>query len=171
MDAKTAVQRLASSRSAATPDEMRQRAKEMLAGLGDLVKQYVYGRLHPGITGRNTDPNSFAGRIGVDASTETLAVSMPDYADSIDRGRKAGGRKVPIAALLKWLAARGVTPKRNQTLNSIAFAVQNSIYVHGIKARPFLAGTEEYLNELADALIDEVLLPELVGLLDDKFPD
>ncbi|MDO7874321.1 hypothetical protein Q5H93_06220 [Hymenobacter sp. ASUV-10] len=171
MDAKTAVQRLASASSATTPDQMKQRAQEMLAGLGDLVKQYVYGRLHPGASSANVRPNSFAGHIEVEATTETLAVSMPGYAESIDRGRKEGGRKVPIAALLKWLAARGVTPRRNQTLNSIAFAVQNAIYLHGIKARPFLVGTEEYLSQLVDALIDDVLLPELVGMLDDKFPD
>jgi hypothetical protein len=171
MDAATAIKRLAGTTKPADADTLRERAKLLLDGIGDLVKQYVYGTLHPRAGNNQAAPGSFAASIAVQVTADTLAVALPDYADSIDQGRKPGGRKVPIGALLQWLKKRGIRPGRNQTLNDVAFAVQNSIYEHGIKARPFLTGTEEYLDQLVEALIEEVLLPELAGLLDEKFSD
>lgn len=171
MDARNAVRQLAGSATITSADEVRARAKELLEGIGDLVRQYVYGTLHPKASSSRINPNSFAGQIGAVATTDTIAVTLPDYAENIEHGRKPGGRKVPISELLRWMKARGITPRRNQTMNDVAFAIQHKIFEHGIKARRFLVGTEEYLDQLVEALIDEVLLPELVGLIDAKLSD
>jgi len=61
-----------------------------------------------------------------------------DYFRYIDSGRRPKARKVPVEALIKWIKKKGITPRGNQSVNSLAFAIQNSIYKVGIKARKFI---------------------------------
>ena len=61
-----------------------------------------------------------------------------DYFRYIDSGRKPKARKVPVEALIKWIKKKGITPRGGQSVNSLAFAIQQSIYKVGIKARKFI---------------------------------
>ena len=78
----------------------------------------------------------------------------------LDSGRKRGVRKVPIQALLKWIkdyriqrtSGRGGRFKSN---NSLAFAIQTSIYKNGIKGRKYSDAVEEAtLDVLAENSVE-----------------
>jgi hypothetical protein len=92
-----------------------------------------------------------------------------DYFKYIDSGRRPKARKVPVEALIKWIKKKGITPRGKQSVNSLAFAIQNSIYKVGIKARkfidPVIGLTIETLSEelavslsvqIADAIAEEM---------------
>ena len=92
-----------------------------------------------------------------------------DYFRYIDSGRKPKARKVPVEALIKWIKKKNITPRGNMSVNSLAFAIQNSIYKIGIKARkfidPIIGLTIETLSEelavslsvqIADSIAEEM---------------
>lgn len=62
------------------------------------------------------------------------------YGQFVERGRKAGGKRVPLNVLLQWVKARGLA-SGNKEISKIAWAVQTSIHKKGIKAAPFVADT------------------------------
>lgn len=85
----------------------------------------------------------------------TLELSAADYADFVDRGRKAFTKKVPITALISFIKKRNLQQKfrsskgRFKSINQIAFMIQNSIYKIGISGRNFIfAGLEAGEKEL-----------------------
>ncbi len=57
-----------------------------------------------------------------------------------DRGRRAGGKKVPIAALEEWLKTRNFSFAAGN-IRGAAFAVQTNIFKFGIKPKPWLTDT------------------------------
>lgn len=88
-----------------------------------------------------------------------------DYLQFIDTGRRPRARKVPVLELVKWLKKMNIKPRYKQTYNSIAFAIQNSIYKTGIKGRqvidPIMNVTLDILSEyiaedLSESIADEI---------------
>jgi hypothetical protein len=67
-----------------------------------------------------------------------LTIQMYDYAMYVISGRKAGVKKVPISVLISWIKQKGIQPSEGQSVNSLAFAIQTSIYKNGIRPRPFI---------------------------------
>lgn len=63
----------------------------------------------------------------VNEKNGTVSILIPDYYSDIEQGRKAFAAKVPIENLLKWMQKVGIPAQ-----NSIAFAIQTSIYLNGI---------------------------------------
>ncbi len=62
------------------------------------------------------------------------------YMSFKDRGRKAGGKRVPIAALEEWLRIKNFSfAARN--IRGVAFAIQTNIFKFGVKPRPWLTDT------------------------------
>jgi hypothetical protein len=92
----------------------------------------------------------------VNTTNDTVTLSMEDYAEYVDKGRKAGARKVPISVLIKWIKKRGIS-------NSIqvAYAIQTSIYKNGIKGRPFLKRAEDTAEIVIDEEIEKIMSEEL----------
>ena len=62
------------------------------------------------------------------------------YGQFVERGRKAGGKRVPLSVLLQWVKARGLA-SGNKEISKVAWAIQTSIHKRGIKAAPFVADT------------------------------
>jgi hypothetical protein len=61
-----------------------------------------------------------------------------EYLQWIISGRKPMARKIPVEALIKWMKKKNIVPiGAGQSTNSVAYAIQNSIYKSGIKMRPF----------------------------------
>lgn len=60
-----------------------------------------------------------------------------DYFQYVAYGRKPRARKVPVEDLIKWMKRKGIAPK-NGDYNGTAFAIQRSIYLNGLKPRPFV---------------------------------
>lgn len=74
-----------------------------------------------------------------EVNSGVLKIYMYDYAKYVLSGRKAGAKKVPISVLINWIKAKGIAPKAGQSVNSLAFAIQNGIYKTGIKGRQFIS--------------------------------
>jgi L-aminopeptidase/D-esterase-like protein len=80
-----------------------------------------------------------------------------DYFEWIVTGRRPRAKKVPIEALLKWIKKNNLIPKGKMTVNALAFAIQNSIYKSGIKAKPFeVPATLEAMDILSQHLANDL---------------
>lgn len=97
-----------------------------------------------------------------------LILFAEDYAEFLDRGRRALTRKVPISALIKFIKKRNLQKSirgrggRFLSVNQLAFMIQNSIYKHGINARNFIRPAVEAGEEVLQINIDRDLLDILV---------
>lgn len=93
--------------------------------------------------------------------TYGLTIVAQDYLQWLDTGRKPGGKKVPIEALIKFVKQRGLNRGKNgrftgaASINSIAWAIQRSIWLHGIKGRHFIDPAYALGAEVLDRLLDE----------------
>jgi hypothetical protein len=72
-----------------------------------------------------------------------------DYFQWVNSGRRPRARKVPVEALIKWIKKKNLAPSGKMTTNQLAFAIQNSIYKAGIKARKFI---DPIINSTLDTL-------------------
>jgi len=84
------------------------------------------------------------------------------YGEYVDRGRKAGGKKVPIDVLIEWIRVKklSLNGKREK---DVAFAIQNSIHKKGIptdgdrRKKRFVSRTlDKHENEII-ARVDEIV--------------
>lgn len=57
-----------------------------------------------------------------------------DYGAYVDRGRKPGGKKVPISALIEWIRIKGFATEAKK-IKGIAFAIQKTIFKEGIPTK------------------------------------
>ena len=56
------------------------------------------------------------------------------YGSYVDTGRRPGGKRVPISALLSWIEVKGFDLKGKQAID-VAWAIQTKIYQNGIPIR------------------------------------
>jgi len=70
-----------------------------------------------------------------------------DYFTYVSTGRRPRARKVPVEDLIKWMKRKGINPKAGQTYNQVAYAISESIYKSGIKAK-------NYINPVVDVTTD-----------------
>lgn len=61
------------------------------------------------------------------------------YGDFVERGRRKGGKKVPIEALERWIEKKNFS--YGITKRSLAFAIQTNIHKFGIKPSKWLTNT------------------------------
>lgn len=76
-----------------------------------------------------------------------------DYFRWVNSGRRPRARKVPVEALLKWMRRKGIRPRPGQTYNSLAFAMQRSIWKSGIKAKNIV---DPIINVTLDILAEYI---------------
>ena len=95
---------------------------------------------------------------------QMLAASYYPY---VSAGRKANIKRVPIADLIQWIKQYNIRPRPGQTINQLAYAIQQSIYKRGIKAKKFEEkveiGVADYTalalaDELAELIADDLVL-------------
>ena len=104
-----------------------------------------------------------------------LTIVAQDYLLWLDTGRKPGGKKVPIDALIKWVRQRGLNRGKNgrftgaASINQIAWAVQRSIWLHGIKGRHFIDPAWALGGQVLSTLLDESALDLMSRDLDQQF--
>lgn len=94
-------------------------------------------------------------------SNNAVTIIANDYYEYVSSGRRPRARKVPIQDLISWIKEEGITPRGGQTINSLAFSIQTSIYKNGIKGKKFEKQVE--LNSL-DLLAEEFteMLSEII---------
>ncbi|RZL14046.1 MAG: hypothetical protein EOO62_06500 [Hymenobacter sp.] len=104
-----------------------------------------------------------------------LTIVAQDYLQWLDSGRKPGGKKVPISALIQFVKNRQLNRGKNgrftgeASINAIAWAIQTSIYKHGIKGRHFIDPAWALGAEVLDKLLDESALSIMSRDLDQQF--
>lgn len=79
-----------------------------------------------------------------------------DYLDYVQYGRKPKARKVPIKALIEWNERKHLGFD-----NNILYAIRESIYKQGIKARPILSIftqnlDSEWEHSWSDKIMEEI---------------
>lgn len=92
----------------------------------------------------------------------SIAINMPNYYEYVESGRLPRVKRVPINILISWMNKKGISLGKK---NSIAYAIQTSIYKQGIRPRPFLkAAYNRVENEYAEILaidLSELLVTDL----------
>lgn len=87
-----------------------------------------------------------------------------DYLEYIEGGRKPFSRKVPIEALIKWARRKNI-PDDSSTI----YAIRESIYQNGIKARPILQYFEQELDELWENDLSDIIFTTITKKIDEIF--
>jgi len=98
----------------------------------------------------------------IDVNIEDLSIInilVNSYIDSIESGRKAGAKRVPIDALIIWCNKKGI-----QADNGVVYAIQESIYKYGISPRPIFdmvynIWDEHFSKYWADEIFNEIIEP------------
>jgi len=98
---------------------------------------------------------------------DSFVLIANDYLKYIDSGRRPLARKVPVEELIKWLRKKNIRPQYGQTINSIAYALQNSIYKSGIRAKKVL---DPIINQTLDTL-SEYIAEDLSWQIADEIAD
>ena len=81
-------------------------------------------------------------------SNGTIIFSIPEKIIAEDKGRRAFAKKVPISNLIFWMKKEGIS-----TENNLVYAIRESIYQNGIKAKNFLEKSKEQANETANVIL------------------
>ncbi len=106
--------------------------REALADLGkvltDLSKKELEAQGHKA-TGRLL--SSWGYRVTEHAKGFTLEAFAEDYSKYVEKGRRAGTKRVPIQALIDWIKVKGIESGDKEIKNA-AFAIQAAIFREGI---------------------------------------
>jgi len=81
-------------------------------------------------------------------SNGTIIFSVPEKIIAEDKGRRAFVQKVPIQSLINWMKKAGIS-----TDNNLVYAIRESIYQNGIKAKNFLEKSKDQANESANVIL------------------
>jgi hypothetical protein len=83
-----------------------------------------------------------------------LQISYADYYKNVNFGRKPGGKKVPISALIEWIKVRGLKKRDAKGrfakggIRSLAFAIQTNIHRFGIRRANLFDKAYDSLEEV-----------------------
>jgi hypothetical protein len=149
---------------------------KQLQEAGEMLKAVILGFIQDGRKNNVTSSQSdIAKATKITLDTNGLAINLPDFADDIDKGRKAGTYP-PFKAILAWalkyrIQALGGSSKSRIGANQLAFAIRQSIYRNGIKPRPFLDDVDKYATDLIGKIIDDVIFPAIITPLETTFKD
>lgn len=97
-----------------------------------------------------------------------------DYYEYVSTGRKPRARKVPIFALVQWIKnikLKGRNKKTGRFIsdNSLAFAIQASIFKHGIKGKNYITEVDNIVGDITELKLAEGLEDALAKEIDKTF--
>ena len=140
-----------------------------------MIAQVEVGRRHK----LRRDGEGFAKTSKVTMTTAGGKITVPDYAEAMDRGRIKEAKLVPLVDLVRWIKRYRVIGRIQRNgrfkaasqdgINATARAIQRAIYRNGIIARPFIQATLDFQDELIATIVDEVMLPQIVSILELTF--
>jgi hypothetical protein len=119
------------------PDISKEILNEIMASTKQIMTYYKLG---------NTD---LINSIEWQYRNDVFMLIANDYFQWVNSGRKPRARKVPIEPLIKWMMKSGIKPTQGQSINTLAFIIQNSIYKIGIKAKNI---TDPIIGQTLDTL-------------------
>lgn len=95
---------------------------------------------------------------------EVFTLLANDYFTYVVTGRRPKARKVPIRPLIDWLRRKNIKPAYGQTYNTLAFAIQNSIYKSGINGKDLVS---PIINVTSDILAEYIAEDLSVSIADE----
>jgi hypothetical protein len=125
-------------------------------------------------------------KVAATGGSNSLTLYALDYLKWVDSGRKPFAKKVPLAAILQFIkdrnlklrdkttgrfARRRVQLKARenrpaQSVNQLAFMIQNAIYKNGIRARPVIKSALALGETLVERYLDGQLLDDMAADLE-----
>lgn len=96
-------------------------------------------------------------KVEVNENSDIFKVLYNDYLEYIEEGRKPKAKKVPIKDIIEWCKRKGIGSD-----NNTAYAIQQSIYMKGIPARPILINVDknidmQWMNKWSDDIFQEII--------------
>ena len=88
----------------------------------------------------------------------TLQIYMEDYGEFVNSGRRKGAKMPPPAAMMQFVREANIRPRKNQTLESVAFAIGKSISKNGIRPRPFIDKGLQVVDKRLEVTLEDALL-------------
>lgn len=145
-------------------NELVKYIKEEILALFRLILESEYGINEK--VGRNTlaDSNLHKEAKVESNSIENFNLFYNDYLDAIEKGKKPFTEKVSVQALVSWAKRKGISSD-----SKTIYAIRESIYKYGIKARPLLVHFERELDEIFDQDIFDRIFEEITKSLEKYF--
>jgi hypothetical protein len=147
-------------------------ATELLNTMLYLMQQKYTSASGKQFRGLDKNSNLFNSLSVIVTEKDIFVESSTDYFQFFDAGRLPFKRKIPITVILKWLKKRRIY-NRNKlgqfkgSLNSLAFAIQRSIFKIGIRPRNVIRNT----FKLVDQLYKDKVETGIDNILDNIFVD
>lgn len=113
--------------------------------------------------------SKLAKSIGYVQTKDGLNMVSNYYYPFVSAGRRSGIKKVPIKALIEYIKEYNITPKTNQTINQLAFAMQTHIFKAGIKAKNFDDKVATAAGDIASVAVADDLAIIIADELVDMF--
>lgn len=89
---------------------------------------------------------------------------MPNYADYVNYGRRAGAKMPPTSAIVQWCREKGIP-----TDNTTVYKIRQGIAKNGIKARPFIDQILDLAEHDWNTEWAEMVFKEIIKDLNDWF--
>lgn len=151
-----------------------------LQSFAEDIKRFMIAQIEAQRPGKLlNDKSGLVGKSIVGFTTAGVVLNLPKQAIYIDQGRRPGLKRVPIDNIIRWLKRYRILGRdrtsgkfrktSDQTINSTAWAIQQSIFRHGIRAKPFINETLEYAEQVISQAVDQVLIPQIVGIVEISF--
>lgn len=144
--------------------------------LANVIKEYYFSLLDA--SGKHKirrDKHGMFNETTVDFTTDGLQFNLPEYAQYLEAGRKAGGKKVPIQVLVKWLKRYRVISRSKKTgrftkvseksIISTAFAIQRAIWKNGKKPRKAIESTLKFAEDIIEESLN-VIAEDIISIID-----
>lgn len=107
--------------------------------------------------------------VGFETTDKGIRLVANNYWYYASYGRRPRVRKVPISALIDYIKDYGIQPRGGQSINQLAFAIQNSIYKQGINPKRYadkiIDATADLTEETLADEISEEMADEIVAVL------
>jgi len=102
--------------------------------------------------------------VGVTYNQDLFQILANDYYWYVSTGRKPHTKKVPISALIQWIKDKNIS--YTGSINSAAFAIQESIYKSGIRGLLFKDAVVDFsvkaLSSITPETLAEMVVVEIV---------
>lgn len=99
---------------------------------------------------------------------DQLEMVVSDYYQYVSTGRKPRTRKIPAESLIRFIKKNNITFP-NRSVSQIAFAMQRSIYLNGIKGKHFVEQVEDTSTDYVEFKVADSLEDQIADALQQSF--